>query len=157
MPERGGGAPPGALTGGVAAGLMPRQWGGRSVHAAGAPAGVQEAWMLRISLAIFSPGMTDLGHIDIINDGSGSAAMGHYRLRWRDGAGRLRQLDTVADFPRQLGAWELAKRAMALVPDVLAPETAPADACRHLVGIIGHDGEVYCKDCQAHITVEQET
>ena len=71
--------------------------------------------MLRVTLEAYTPERTLLGYLDIQNDGTGAPDIATYKLTRRDPQLEPLRSTTLANYPRQLGPWELVTQALLLL------------------------------------------
>jgi hypothetical protein len=67
---------------------------------------------LRVTVATLSPERTRLGYVLIENDGTGDEHLGNYTITKQTADGQPLETVCLRQFPRKLGAWELAVQSL---------------------------------------------
>jgi len=68
--------------------------------------------MLSLTLQAQTPQKRVLGYLEITNTGTGTEALGHYHCCLFTHQGEPLDEAWVKDYPRNLGAWTLVRRAL---------------------------------------------
>jgi hypothetical protein len=67
---------------------------------------------LHVTFTTYTPEATNLGAMEVVNDGTGSALLGNYHIARLDPHGAVVEQARLTQYPRELGPWELATQAL---------------------------------------------